>query len=202
MTPAEFEKLFDVPRGTMQQLDTYVALLKDWQGRMNLVGPATLDDIWGRHFADSAQLKNHVPAGQSWLDIGAGAGFPGMVLAALGWGRFHLVDSVGKKARFLNAVRQELNLHNTVSVHCARVESLPPLGVDLVTARAAAPLATLLDWALRHLRPGGRCVFPKGRRWADEVSEAEALFSFDLTPYPSMTDPEARILLIEKVKRR
>jgi 16S rRNA (guanine527-N7)-methyltransferase len=203
MTPKEFQPSLDiVPRGTISKLETYAALLADWQTRMNLVGPATLSDVWGRHFADSAQLAKLVPQGKNWLDIGAGAGFPGLVLAAIGWGRFTLVDSVAKKCRFLETVRGELDLAGSVSIICGRVEALPTLGVEVATARAAAPLATLFDWSIRHVRPGGLYVFPKGRRWAEEVADAQLRFSFDLEAHPSMTDPEARILVARDVKRR
>lgn len=201
MTPDAFQAEFDVPRGTIDALARYAALLTDWQQRMNLVGPATLDDIWGRHFADSAQLIRHVPKGQSWLDMGAGGGFPGLVLAALGWGRFTLVDSIAKKCRFLEAVRDELGLRDSVTVICGRVEGLPTLGVQVATARAAASLDKLLDWAIRHVRPGGLFVFPKGRRWAEEVEEAERRFLFDLETRDSLTDPDARILLVRNLKR-
>lgn len=184
----------------MDALTRYAAMLAEWQQRMNLVGPATLDDIWGRHFADSAQLAALVPPGRTWLDIGAGGGFPGLVLAVMGHAKVALVDSVAKKCRFLEAVRDELGLE--AKIICARVESLPTLGVQVATARAAAPLDTLLDWALRHVRPGGQFVFPKGRRWAEEVSAAQPRFSFDLETFPSMTDADARILVARAVKRR
>lgn len=192
---------FGATPAQMDRLSRYEALLRDWQTRMNLVGPATLDDVWGRHFVDSAQLVKLLPRGASWLDMGAGGGFPGLVLAALDWGRFTLVDSVAKKCRFLEAVRDELGLGN-VSIVNARVEALPTLGVEVVTARATAPLATLFDWGIRHCRPGGLFVFPKGRRWTEEVEEAEQRFSFDLRTFPSMTDPEARILVARNCKRR
>lgn len=201
MSPEEFQQRFDVPRGTIDRLLTYEALLREWQERMNLVGPATLHDIWGRHFADSAQLKALIPNGKHWLDVGSGGGFPGLVLAAMGWGRFTLADSVAKKARFLAAVRDALGLRD-VTVLNARVEQLPTLGVEVVTARAAAPLATLFDWTIRHVRPGGAWLFPKGRQWAAEVAEAERLFRFDYETFPSITDPDARIILARTVKRR
>jgi 16S rRNA (guanine527-N7)-methyltransferase len=113
-----------------------------------------------------------------------------------------LVDSVAKKTRFLETVRDELNLRDTATIICGRVEGLPTLGVEVVTARAAAPLLTLFDWGLRHVRPGGQLVFPKGRRWKDEVQDAELRFLFDLETFPSMTDPEARILVAHNLKRR
>ena len=186
----------------MDRLKRYELLLGDWQSRMNIVGPATLPHIWDRHFADSAQIATLAPKGRLWLDMGAGGGFPGMVLASMGWGRFTLVESVAKKVRFLEALRNALGLDDQVSIVCARVEALPTLGVDIATARATAPLATLFDWAIRHVRPGGTHIYPKGRRWEAEVDDARTRFSFDLEPHPSMTDPEARILVAHNVKRR
>lgn len=202
MSPEDFQTRFSVPRGTMDRLHVYERLIREWQQRMNLVGPATLDDIWGRHFADSAQLSALVPKARLWMDIGAGGGFPGMVLAAMDWGRFLLVDSIAKKCRFLEAVRDELGLRECVTVINGRVETLPTLGVEVVTARAAAPLANLFDWGIRHVRPGGIHIYPKGRRWSEEVEDARKQFSFELETQPSMTDAEARILVATQVKRR
>ncbi len=199
MTPEAFQQQFDVPRGTITALRRYEAMLKDWQQRMNLVGPATLDHVWERHFADSAQLAALAPSGQKWLDIGAGGGFPGLVLATMGWGQFILVDSVQKKARFLEAVTESLGLD--ARIICARVESLPTLGVDIATARATASLKQLFGWSIRHVRPGGTYIFPKGRRWADEVSEAQEEYQFDYESHPSMTDAEARIIVARNLKR-
>lgn len=200
MGPTEFAQEFNVPRGTIARLERYAELLTEWQARMNLVGPATLPDVWTRHFADSAQLSRIIPAGTLWLDMGAGGGFPGLVLAAMQWGRFVLVDSIAKKCRFLETVQQELALTD-VSILNARVEQLPTLGVDVATARAAAPLVTLFDWGIRHVRPGGQFVFPKGRRWEEEVGAARTKFRFDLEVFPSMTDPDARVLVARNLKR-
>lgn len=175
-------------------------MLRAWQERMNLVGPATLDAVWQRHFADSAQLARIVEPGRKWLDMGAGGGFPGMVLAAMDWGQFILVDSIAKKCRFLDALASEMQLKN-VRVLCARVESLKTLGVDVVTARAAAPLATLFDWGIRHVRPGGQFVFPKGRNFAAEIAEAETRFAFDYDLVQSATDPDARIIVARNLGR-
>lgn len=200
MTPEAFAEAFDVPRGTIDKLGRYEQLLVEWQARMNLVGPATLSDIWTRHFADSAQLTRLTPKGLAWLDMGAGGGFPGLVLATMGWGRVTLVESIAKKCRFLEAVKDALALEQ-VSILNARVEQLPTLGIDVATARAAASLDKLFDWGIRHVRPGGQFVFPKGRRWAEEVDAARTKFRFDLETFPSMTDPDARILVARNLKR-
>jgi 16S rRNA (guanine527-N7)-methyltransferase len=202
VSPEEFAALFDVPRGTIDRLIRYEALLKAWQERMNLVAPSTLSDIWGRHFADSAQLAKIIEPGRFWLDFGAGAGFPGLVLAAMDWGRFVLVESIAKKCRFLEEVADALGISPIVSVGCARVEALSPLRAEVVTARATSALPNLFDWSLRHGRDGTRFVFPKGRSWAEEVEAARARFQFEMQVIESMTDPEARILLFTGLKRK
>lgn len=202
MNPEEFEAAFDVPRGTIDRLIRYEALLREWQGRMNLVAPSTLSDIWGRHFADSAQLARVIEPGRFWLDFGAGAGFPGLVLAAMEWGRFVLVESIAKKCRFLQEVAAEIGISSNVSVRCGRVEALAPVRAEVVTARATAGLPTLFDWSLRHGRDGTRFVFPKGRTWATEVEAARERFQFDVQVVESVTDPEARVLLFTGLKRK
>lgn len=197
-----FRRAFAVPDAAMQRLQRYADLLAVWQQKMNLVGPSTLVDLWGRHFADSAQLLRHAPGNGSWLDIGAGGGFPGLVLAILGVERVVLVESIAKKARFLEEMRDELGLGDKVVVQRARIEALPPLRAAVITARAVAPLVRLLDWSLRHARPGGLFLFPKGRRFEAEVAQARQHFAFELAVLPSMTDEEARILRLQQVKRR
>ncbi len=184
----------------MDRLHRYAELLAAWQERMNLVAPSTLAGIWERHFLDSAQLAFHVEAGRRWLDFGTGAGFPGMVLAAMDWGEVTLVESIAKKCRFLETLVETLGLANARVVH-ARVETLPWQRAEVVTARATAPLATLFDWSIRHGAPGARWVFPKGRSWAAEVERAREAFRFDLEVAESRTDREARILLVTNLRR-
>lgn len=201
MQPEVFAETFTVPRGTMEKLHRYEEILKDWQSRMNLVGPATIPHIWERHFADSAQLVKHSLQGQKWLDIGAGGGFPGLVLATMEWGEFTLVDSIAKKCRFLEQVVEELGLNN-VSVICARVEELPPQQAEIGTARATASLEKLFGWMQRHVQKNGQFIFPKGRKWQEEVDQARKTYSFTLETKKSITDEEARILTVRDLKRR
>ncbi|MFQ3666491.1 MAG: 16S rRNA (guanine(527)-N(7))-methyltransferase RsmG [Sphingomonadaceae bacterium] len=202
MTPDAFQAFYNVPRGTIDRLLRYEVLLKDWQQRMNLVAPSTLETIWGRHFHDSAQLSRIVEPGRDWLDFGAGAGFPGLVLAAMDWGRFRLVESIAKKCRFLEAVAAELGISSSVSVTCGRVEALPWALAEVVTARATAELATLFHWSVRHGKAGTRWVFPKGRNWAAEVERAREAFRFDCDVVESLTDAEARILVVTNLRRK
>lgn len=202
MTPDDFATTFDVPRGTIEKLLTYERVLKEWQERMNLVAPSTLEHVWERHFADSAQLLRLAPAGASWLDIGAGGGFPGLVLAACGLGPLHLVESIAKKCAFLNAAAEAMAVTNKVVIHNARVESLPPMRAGVITARACASLKQLFDWGLRHATPATLWILPKGARYSDELSEAAAAFDFTHREVPSITSGEARIIVAENVKRK
>ena len=200
MTREEFAATFDVPRETLERLDRYAALLTDWQTRMNLVGPATLDDIWGRHFADSAQLlklAEDLPG--PWIDIGSGAGFPALVMALLGRADVHLVEATAKKCRFLEAVADELGL--AVTIHNARVESMPAFPAGVISARAAAPLERLFDWGLRFARPATRWILPKGATVDEELSAARTRFGFDAELVASITDPRGRVVVATRVRR-
>ena len=196
-----FAAEYDVSRETMAAFDHYAALLTDWQTRMNLVGRATVPDIWTRHFADSAQLAVLAAPG-SWLDIGAGAGFPGVVVALLGAGPVHLVESIEKKCAFLRAVVAALGLGERVIVHRSRIEALAGIRVATITARACAGLPQLFDWGLRFSGPETRWLLPKGASAAQEVVSARQSFVFDAELLASRTDPAARIVVAHDVRRR
>ena len=194
-----------VPRGTMPKFDLYATMLVDWQGRMNLVARSTIDEMWLRHFADSAQLAALTPeAGPTtcWLDLGSGAGFPALVLALLRPGTFHLVEATGKKCAFLAAVAAAVGVADRVTVRNGRIEALTPaLRPDIITARACAPLTRLFDWGVAR---GGdaRWLLLKGRSVATEIAAAETHFTFDYTLVASRTDPHARIVDARNVRRR
>ncbi len=197
---AAFAEMFDAPREALAKLDRYAALLADWQTRMNLVGPSTLPHVWSRHFSDSAQLVRLAAPGP-WLDIGAGAGFPGLVAAILGAGPVHLVESVGKKARFLETVVAELAL-DSVTVHNARVEAIPKFTVATISARACASLSQLFDWGLRFADRGTVWLLPKGAKVASELSEARQHFKLHVEQVPSLTSTDGRIVVARDVRRR
>ena len=194
---------FNVSRETLEKFDAYAALLADWQTRMNLVGPSTLGTIWQRHFADSAQILVLAGSGRSWLDIGAGAGFPGLVIALLdSEARLTLVESIAKKCRFLDEVVRTLELQDRVAIENRRIEALPRAKFDVITARALAALDQLFDWGLPYAGSGTRWVLPKGARVDTELSIASERFAFDYTLVPSRTDASARIVVASGVKRR
>lgn len=200
-----FERDYGVDPATMTKLDQYATVLIEWQATMNLVARSTLDTIWDRHFADSAQLASIVGNDASpmsfWLDIGSGAGFPALVVALFAPGNFHLVEATAKKCRFLAHVANTLDLADRVLIHQARIEDLPSINADFITARACAPLTQLFAWGERHGR-GARWLLLKGRTVADEIIAARADFYFDEKLIPSRTDGDARIVDVIGVRRR
>lgn len=192
--PEDFAAAFDVSRETIARLTAYAALLSRWNARINLVGRASLADLWHRHLADSAQLwRLRPPAARSWLDLGSGAGLPGIVLAILATDHcghaFAVAESDLRKAAFLQAAARELAL--PVTVHPVRIEALTAPRADIVTARALAPLTTLMLYTEKCRRPGGTALFLKGRSVHKEVAAAQARWEFDHRLHPSLTDPDA-----------
>ena len=183
----------DVSRETMDRLAAYVAFVEKWQQRVNLVSASTLPDIWTRHIWDSAQLAPLVPEGTGRiLDVGSGAGFPGLVLAALCDAELHLVESDQKKAVFLQTVIRETGIRATI--HNKRVESLPAMQADIVTARALASLDRLLDLLDAQLVPGTRCLFLKGARAEAELAALDARRDIACRLHPSLTNPDAFVV--------
>jgi 16S rRNA (guanine527-N7)-methyltransferase len=196
-----FEAEFDVSRETLARLDRYAELLTDWQQRMNLVGPSTLPHVWDRHFRDSAQLLPLAGLGRHWLDIGAGGGFPGLVLAILDPNaRLTLVESITKKCRFLEAVAAETGTARQVAIANVRIENLKAARFDIITARAAAALETLFEWGLRFAGPETRWLLPKGARVQEELASAAKRFHFQHELIASRTDSAARIVVAHSVR--
>lgn len=196
---------FDVSRETLERLEVFDALLKKWNPAINLVSKRTLDEVWTRHILDSAQLFAKADAKtKAWADLGSGGGFPGLVIAILALQkapemRVVLIESDQRKATFLRAVVRELSLN--AEVLADRIEAISPMGADVVSARALAPLPQLLEYAARHLAPSGCALFPKGATWKDEVQQAKDLWNFELEAVPSLTEPSATILKLKGISR-
>lgn len=199
MTEAEFVALTGVSRETRERLAAYVALLAKWNARINLVGPATLPDVWRRHILDSAQIHRQVANAATLVDLGSGAGLPGLILAILGGPEVHLIESDARKCAFLHEAARVTG--TVVAIHNKRIEAAPRIEADVVTARALAPLAQLLDHAVRFLKPAGKCVFLKGARQADELTEARKTWHMSVTERPSLSDPSGVILEVESPAR-
>ena len=199
----EFVRDYNVPRGTLEQFDKYAELLVEWQTRMNLVGPSTIEQLWQRHFADSAQLVDLAPKSPArWLDIGAGAGFPGVVVALLADHRVTLVESTSKKCTFLKAVVDELGISSRVTICNARAESLSRSSFELLSARACAPLVRLFALGYSSAAAGARWLLLKGENVAHEVDDARLTFDFSAELIQSRSDQRGRVVVASNVRRK
>ena len=194
--------MMSVSRETEELFREYEAIARVWNPKINLVAPATLQDFRFRHIEDSLQLVDmiHRPTGK-WVDIGSGGGLPGLVLAIAHRNEpvaFTFVESDKRKCQFLRTVARELGLTNTCVIS-ERIETLAPIGADVMSARALAALPLLLRFVERHLSSDGTALLMKGRSWRDEVKDAKDDWQFDLETFTSRTDPEAAILKISGV---
>lgn len=198
LTPEAFVALTGVSRETIDRLAAIHQTLVQWQPRINLVAPSTLDDPWRRHFLDSVQIASLVPARATRLvDLGSGAGFPGLVLAALGRWDCHLVEADQRKAAFL---REAARLSDSrVTIHARRLETMPPLDADVVTARALAPLPKLLSYVEPFMTPVSRAVLLKGRGVRRELTDVAENWRVRARLLGSAADPESAVLVFEGV---
>jgi 16S rRNA (guanine527-N7)-methyltransferase len=200
LDPASFAALTGVSRETLVRLDAYAALLAQWNERINLVGRDTLRDIWRRHFLDAAQLFPYLPPStRSLIDLGSGAGFPGLVLAILGVSGVELVESDARKCAFLREAARIADA--PVTIHHARIEAVASHEVDVVTARACAPLDRLLFMAQRFIAPYTICLFLKGERAGEELTAARRGWTMRAACHPSRADPRGVILKLEQITR-
>jgi 16S rRNA (guanine527-N7)-methyltransferase len=200
MTALEFQRQTGASDETLEKLTVYLDVLARWRERVNLVASSTLTDPWNRHMLDSAQLLPYIPKGTTrLLDMGAGAGFPGMVLAILGVPGVQLVEADSRKCRFLADVSRETK--TAVDIVNNRLEALPPMRADVLTARACAPLGKLLTWARPHLKKGGIGLFMKGRRYEEELTEAAEEWDIRPERIPSLTDASGMILKVGEIRR-
>ena len=200
LTAGEAGRLLDVSRETLDRLQIYLELLQVWQRRINLVGPATLADPWRRHIVDSGQLWRWWPHGARILaDLGSGAGLPGLILAVLGAPVTHLIESDRRKAAFLREAARACGA--TVTVHASRIDEVPTLRADVISARALAPLTSLLTLAETHMQPDTTCLFLKGRNSASELTAAAETWTMNLAREASLSDPEGQVLIIREIRR-
>ena len=188
----------DVSRETRDQLEAMVLNLGRWQKAINLVGKATLEDIWIRHILDSAQLVPLLPQNAKTLtDLGSGAGFPGLVLAALRPALdVTLIEADVRKGAYLAEAARRMGLENPPKIVVARIEAVAPAPADVLTARALAPLGQLLAWADHHRTANTICLFHKGKGWQAELTEAMKGWDIEAKPFSSVTDRDAVLLRI------
>lgn len=202
MTAADVQSLLGLSDSVMARVEIHRATLADWNTRMNLVGPKEMDRYWERHALDSLQILAHAPGATRWLDIGSGAGFPGLLIAAAlaetPGAEVTLVESIAKKCAFLRAAAEAMGV--PARIVNARIEAAPILRerYDVVTARAVADLPRIAEYAMPLLRRGALGLFPKGADAEAEIAAAVRAYpALQITALPSLSDRQARIVRIE-----
>lgn len=201
----DFCKTYNVSRETYSKLERYCQSLTEWQQKFNLVSNSSLADAWNRHFADSVQLFDLIPAKtKTLLDMGSGAGFPGMVLAIIAnektpYLKVTLVESVAKKTLYLNHVKEITNTN--VEVLNTRVENIRGR-FDVISARAMTALTDLLNYAFPLLSSDGVCIFPKGKSASEEITTAKKMWNFNCKSVSSRTSDDGEILIISNLVKK
>ena len=203
-SPDDFLRETGVSRETFSNLEAYAALLAKWQPKKNLISNSTLDDMWLRHFYDSAQLlpliqSVHGEKHLRCLDIGSGAGFPGLVLAIMGIGHVAMVESNAKKCAFMRQVKIATNA--SVTIENERIEKLATEGVDIILSRACASVTKLLEWSEKFISKNTELWLLKGAIAADELDEAKAHWTMQVDQYKSKSDGSGAILRLRNIQR-
>jgi len=194
----------DVSRETYDRLKHYESLVQKWSPKINLVAKSTLKDVWERHIVDSVQVCDLVSFPETWVDIGSGGGFPGVVVAIIAAEKtpdcqVTLIESDQRKCAFLRTALRECGVKGRVISD--RIEKVAPMGAGVLSARALADLSLLLEFAERHLSKDGIALFSKGVQWKKEVDNARSQWRFELESTKSWTEPDAVVLKIEGVAR-
>lgn len=199
--------LVPVSREIAERLDRFVGLLFEWQARTNLIASSTIPAIWTRHIADSLQLLAIAPEARRWVDLGSGGGFPGLIIAAALSGQtdaqVHLVESIKKKANFLRAAAAHIDA--PAIVHAVRIEQFGEAfdePIDVVCARAVAPMEKLLGLACPLLKRGAQGIFPKGQDVDAELTLASKYWNIEAETVPSRTDTRGRIVVVHALSPR
>jgi 16S rRNA (guanine527-N7)-methyltransferase len=196
MTVSDFASALDVSRETLDRLEVFESMLRRWQNTINLVGVRSLDDVWRRHFLDSAQLCRLLGDTKTIVDIGSGGGFPGLVIAIMTAARVTLIESDQRKAAFLREVSRETKADTNIIAERAEIATATP--AEAVTARAVAPVEKLLSLAKPWIRPGGQCFFLKGASVAEELTDARQFWDISFELVPSLSDPAGSILCVKE----
>jgi len=200
MTPKALGETLDVSRETLARLEAYVDLLRAWNRRINLVSAASLADVWRRHILDSGQLSRHIDPsrGRVLVDLGSGAGLPGLVLGILGIAEVRLIEADQRKAAFLREAARVSR--TTITVHATRIESVEPFPADVVTARALAPLPELLALAAPFSAKTTICLFRKGQGLREELTAVQEKWIMRTQILASQADPTGHILRVEGLR--
>jgi 16S rRNA (guanine527-N7)-methyltransferase len=198
--PTGFARVSGVSRETLEKLRAYVELLSRWNQRINLVSANTIGDVWRRHILDCAQLAKYLPRQtRVVVDLGAGAGLPGLILAAMGVPEMHLVESDLRKSAFLREAARIMDV--PVVLHPERIEKVAAFPTDAVVARACAPFDQLIDYSYKFLSPKTVCLFLKGENAGEELAAAKGAWNLTAEPIPSLSDPSGVILKLSAISR-
>lgn len=203
MSESDVKRCLDVPRETIERLEAFAELLREENERQNLVSRASLDALWERHILDSAQLVRFAPAtARRWLDLGTGAGFPGLLVPLFHPADVVLVESRRLRVEFLRAAASVLAIAERVEIVCSKLEAMPASPFDVISARAFAPLPRLLTLAERFSTPETIWILPKGRNAKSELEAARSSWQGDFRLEPSLTDAEAQIVVASRIRRK
>lgn len=201
MDESEAKARLDVPRETIELLERFEALLRAENERQNLVSRTSLEALWERHILDSAQLVRFAPeTARSWMDLGTGAGFPGLMVPLFHTADATLVESRRLRAEFLRTAASALGIAARVEILCARIEAVTARPFDVISARAFAPLPKLLALAARFSTPDTIWILPKGRNAKSELEAARSSWQGDFRLEPSLTDAEAQIVVATRIR--
>ena len=199
---AALAEMFAVPRETFEKLEAFVAHLRAEAAEQNLIAASTLEHVWSRHILDSAQLVPLANRG-SWVDLGSGAGFPGLIAATLRLERTTLIEARRKRAVFLQNSADLLDIASRTMIVSARAENIDPTpSYATISARAFAPLSALFAIGARFAGPATRWILPKGRSAQAELDTARLTWQGDFRIHPSITDPDSAIIIAERVRPR
>ncbi len=197
-----FAQKTGVSRETMANIHVYASLLTKWQKKINLVSQSTMPDLWSRHFYDSFQLKAQLAGLNAEktkiLDIGSGAGFPGLLLSMLDLGEFHMVESNNKKCTFMRQVVRETGCDAVI--HNERIENITPFHVDYIISRACAPLNKLFDLGRNFIHEETICLFLKGQTAEEEITDARRRWAFEVEKFTSVTQDRGILLKVSHIK--
>lgn len=203
MDEREARERLDVPRETIERLEAFANLLRAENERQNLVSRSSLDALWERHILDSAQLIRFAPDdARAWLDLGTGAGFPGLMVPLFHSAHVVLVESRRLRAEFLRTAASALGVAERVEILCSRLETVPARPFDVISARAFAPLPKLLALGERFSTPDTIWILPKGRNAKSELDAARSSWQGDFRLEPSLTDAEAQIVVASRVRQK
>lgn len=193
--------MMSVPRETHEKLERFAVLLEEWNSRINLISPRDMPQLWSRHIDDSLQLASHIPTGARITDLGSGGGFPGLILAIATDSAVTMIESDQRKCAFLREASRVCGVKTTVISKRIEQVDVQSAAADVVTARALASLRTLLGWAEPFLNKEGFCLFLKGRKTSDELTEAACDWHMTYDTFPSRTHEDGALLKISDIKR-